>query len=149
MAGERDILGLWAGDGGQGAKFWLSVLTEIKNRGTADVCIVVCDGLKGLPEAIGAVWELAIVQTSSVHNEPCRDRLGGHLCHPGQGLCKRVAFEVQTQTCPPGMAAGFASASGSCTTSAEMRFRRGRPRRGDRLRKELIGACHWDRPRRR
>jgi transposase-like protein len=41
-AGERDILGLWAGGGG--AKFWLSVLTEIKNRGTADVCIVVCDG---------------------------------------------------------------------------------------------------------
>jgi putative transposase len=67
VAGERDILGLWAGDGGEGAKFWLSVLTEIKNRGTADVCIVVCDGLKGLPEAIGAVWELAIVQTCVIH----------------------------------------------------------------------------------
>jgi transposase-like protein len=40
--GERDILGLWAGDGGEGATFWLSVPTEIKNRGTADVCIVVC-----------------------------------------------------------------------------------------------------------
>ena len=37
-AGERDILGLWAGDGGEGAKFWLAVLTEIKNRGTTDVC---------------------------------------------------------------------------------------------------------------
>ncbi|WP_205856917.1 transposase, partial [Phytoactinopolyspora endophytica] len=45
VAGERDILGLWAGDGGEGAKFWLQVLTEIKNRGTHDVCIVVCDGL--------------------------------------------------------------------------------------------------------
>jgi transposase-like protein len=67
VAGERDILGLWAGDGGEGAKFWLSVLTEIKNRGTADVCIVVCDGLKGLPEAIGAVWELATVQTCVIH----------------------------------------------------------------------------------
>jgi transposase-like protein len=44
--GERDILGIWAGKGGEGAKFWLSVLTEIKNRGVADVCIVVCDGLK-------------------------------------------------------------------------------------------------------
>jgi putative transposase len=42
--GERDILGLWAGDGSEGAKFWLSVLTEIKNRGVADVCIAVCDG---------------------------------------------------------------------------------------------------------
>jgi len=46
--GERDILGIWAGDGGEGAKFWLSVLTEIKNRGVADVCIVVCDGLQGI-----------------------------------------------------------------------------------------------------
>jgi putative transposase len=43
--GERDVLGLWAGDGGECAKFWLQVLTEIKNRGVQDVCIVVCDGL--------------------------------------------------------------------------------------------------------
>jgi putative transposase len=67
VAGERDILGLWAGDGSEGAKFWLSVLTEIKNRGVADVCIVVCDGLKGLPEAITTVWELAIVQACVIH----------------------------------------------------------------------------------
>ena len=66
-AGERDILGLWAGDGGEGAKFWLAVLTEIKNRGAADVCIVVCDGLKGLPEAITTVWDRAIVQTCVIH----------------------------------------------------------------------------------
>ncbi|WP_374693827.1 IS256 family transposase [Gordonia rubripertincta] len=65
--GERDILGIWAGEGGEGAKFWLSVLTEIKNRGVADVCIVVCDGLKGLPEAINTVWELAVVQTCIIH----------------------------------------------------------------------------------
>jgi putative transposase len=65
--GERDILGLWAGDSGQGAKFWLSVLTEIKNRGVEDVCITVCDGLKGLPEAITTVWELAVVQACIVH----------------------------------------------------------------------------------
>jgi putative transposase len=66
--GERDILGLWAGDGaGEGAKYWLTVLTEIKNRGTADVCIVVCDGLKGLPEAVNTVWPQAIVQTCVVH----------------------------------------------------------------------------------
>jgi putative transposase len=66
-AGERDILGIWAGDGGEGAKYWLSVLTEIKNRGVADVCIVVCDGLKGLPDAITATWELAAVQTCVIH----------------------------------------------------------------------------------
>jgi transposase-like protein len=65
--GERDILGLWAGDGGEGAKFWLQVLTEIKNRGVADVCIAVCDGLKGLPEAINTVWERAVVQTCVIH----------------------------------------------------------------------------------
>jgi putative transposase len=65
--GERDILGLWAGDGGEGAKFWLAVLTEIKNRGAGDVCIVVCDGLKGLPDAITTVWDRAIVQTCVIH----------------------------------------------------------------------------------
>ena len=45
--GERDILGICAGDSGEGAKFWLGVMTEIKNRGAEDVCIVVCDGLGG------------------------------------------------------------------------------------------------------
>jgi putative transposase len=54
-AGERDILGLRTGDGGEGAKCRLSVLPEIKNRGTSDVCIVVCDGLEGLPEAVNTV----------------------------------------------------------------------------------------------
>ncbi|WP_167455691.1 IS256 family transposase [Mycobacteroides stephanolepidis] len=66
-ADERDILGLWAGDGGEGAKYWLAVLTEIKNRGTADVCIVVCDGLKGLPESINTVWPAAVIQTCVIH----------------------------------------------------------------------------------
>ena len=65
--GERDILGIWAGDGGEGAKFWLGVLTEIKNRGVEDVCIVVCDGLKGLPDAINTTWEQTTVQTCIIH----------------------------------------------------------------------------------
>jgi transposase-like protein len=65
--GMREILGLWAGDGGEGAKYWMHVLTEIKNRGVQDVCMVVCDGLKGLPEAIEAVWPQAITQTCVVH----------------------------------------------------------------------------------
>jgi transposase-like protein len=67
VEGTREILGLWAGDGGEGAKYWLQVLTEIKNRGTEDVCMVVCDGLKGLPDAIGTVWPQAITQTCVVH----------------------------------------------------------------------------------
>ena len=54
--GERDVLGLWAGPtGGEGAKQWMSMLTELRNRGVADVCIVCCDGLKGLPDAIAAI----------------------------------------------------------------------------------------------
>jgi transposase-like protein len=65
--GKRDILGLWIGNGGEGAKYWLQVLTEIKNRGVDDVCIVVCDGLKGLPESIAATWPMAIVQTCVLH----------------------------------------------------------------------------------
>ena len=67
--GERDMLGLWAGEhgDGEGAKFWLRVLSEIKNRGTRDVLMVVCDGLKGLPDAVTAVWDKTIVQTCIVH----------------------------------------------------------------------------------
>ena len=65
--GHRDILGIWAGDGGEGAKYWLHVLTEIKNRGVADACIVVCDGLKGLPESITTVWPQALVQACVLH----------------------------------------------------------------------------------
>src|SRR5215203_2507276 len=65
--GERDILGLWVGDGSETAKFWLQVLTELKNRGVADVCIAVCDGLKGLPDAINTVWEFTTVQACIIH----------------------------------------------------------------------------------
>jgi putative transposase len=66
--GERDVLGLWVGPaGGEGAKQWMGMLTELRNRGVADVCIVCCDGLKGLPEAIAATWPLATVQTCVVH----------------------------------------------------------------------------------
>ena len=65
--GNRDILGLWAGDGGEGAKYWLQVLTEIKNRGVEDVLMLVCDGLKGLPDAVNTVWSDTIVQTCIVH----------------------------------------------------------------------------------
>jgi putative transposase len=67
--GERDVLGLWAGPagGGEGAKQWMTMLTELRNRGVADVCIVCCDGLKGLPDAIAATWPLATVQTCVVH----------------------------------------------------------------------------------
>ena len=80
VTGERDILGLWAGEGrvggidgsggrqpGEGAKFWQQVLTEIKTRGVEDVLILVCDGLKGLPDSVSNVWPDTIVQTCVIH----------------------------------------------------------------------------------
>ena len=60
------MLGLWI-EQTEGAKFWLRVMTELKNRGVADVLITVVDGLKGFPEAISAVFPQAQVQTCIVH----------------------------------------------------------------------------------
>jgi transposase-like protein len=68
LNGRRDVLGLWAGKGGgESAKFWMSVLTDLKNRGVADVFFVVCDGLKGLPDAVNTVFAQAIVQACVIH----------------------------------------------------------------------------------
>jgi putative transposase len=66
--GVREVLGMWVGPtGGEGAKQWMNMLTELRNRGILDVCIVSCDGLRGLPEAITATWPYATVQTCVVH----------------------------------------------------------------------------------
>src|SRR3954462_4954140 len=65
--GRKDVLGLWAGVGGEGAKFWMSVLVDLKNRGVRDVFFVVCDGLKGLPDVVEHVWPQAVVQTCIIH----------------------------------------------------------------------------------
>lgn len=67
VSGEREILGIWSGTGGEGAKQWMGVLTELKNRGVADICMLVCDGLKGLPEAVAVVWKDTTVQTCVIH----------------------------------------------------------------------------------
>ena len=65
-SGHREVLGIWI-EQTEGAKFWLRVMTEIRNRGTQDVLIAVVDGLKGFPEAISAVFPEALVQTCIVH----------------------------------------------------------------------------------
>ncbi|TWJ22429.1 transposase-like protein [Micromonospora endolithica] len=67
LDGDKDILGLWAGAGGEGAKFWMSVLTDLRNRGVKDVFFLVCDGLKGLPEVVTNVWPQTVVQTCVIH----------------------------------------------------------------------------------
>jgi len=68
LNGCKDVLGMWAGDGdGESAKYWMAVLTELRNRGVKDVFFVVCDGLKGLPDSVNAVFPLATVQTCIIH----------------------------------------------------------------------------------
>src|SRR6478752_4893616 len=64
--GSKEILGLWL-EQNEGAKFWLRVMNELKNRGVEDVLIAIVDGLKGFPEAITAVFPQATVQTCIVH----------------------------------------------------------------------------------
>jgi putative transposase len=64
--GTKEILGLWL-EQNEGAKFWLRVMNELKNRGVEDVLIAVVDGLKGFPDAITAVFPQATVQTCIVH----------------------------------------------------------------------------------
>lgn len=66
MEGHKELLGLWISET-EGSKFWLSVITELKNRGVEDVFIMCTDGLKGFPEAIEAVFPRAITQTCIVH----------------------------------------------------------------------------------
>lgn len=66
LEGRKDVLGLWT-SGNEGAKFWLGVLTELKNRGVKDILIVCIDGLKGFPQAIEAVFPEARVQLCIVH----------------------------------------------------------------------------------
>ena len=66
LEGHKDVLGIWIAKN-EGAKFWLSVFTELKNRGLSDVLIACVDGLKGLPEAIESVFPEAEVQLCIVH----------------------------------------------------------------------------------
>lgn len=67
MEGQRDILGHWIGDGGEGANFWLSVLTDLQNRGVADIFLACVDGLNGFSEAIRAVFPQTQVQRCVIH----------------------------------------------------------------------------------
>jgi putative transposase len=89
--GAKEVLGLWI-EQNEGAKFWLRVLNELKNRGVEDILLAVVDGLKGFPEAIAAAYPETIVQTCIVHTIRTqsiigrRERVnragfsGGHLC---------------------------------------------------------------------
>lgn len=66
MEGAKEVLGLWT-NAQEGAKFWLRVLTEIRNRGVKEILVACVDGLKGFPEAIESVYPKALVQLCIVH----------------------------------------------------------------------------------
>ena len=66
VEGERDVLGMWFQET-EGAKFWMQVLSELKQRGVSDILICCVDGLKGFPEAIEAIFPNTVVQTCVVH----------------------------------------------------------------------------------
>ncbi len=92
MQGIKEVLGLWAaptGNNSEGAKFWLQVLTELKNRGVSDVYIVSIDGLKGFPEAIETVFPDAQVQLCLVH------QVRGSLNYVSYKHRKQVAADLK------------------------------------------------------
>ncbi|MBE5438370.1 hypothetical protein E3G50_005077 [Mycobacteroides abscessus] len=127
LGGERDILGLWAGTGGEGAKFWMAVLTELRNRGIKDTFFVACDGLKGLPEVVGNVWPQAIVQTSSINNGRA-GMVSAFTCTTTGRTCANAS--PSRSTCRPvrpwwlrGMDRPARAAPPVSAVSAEMRFR--------------------------
>lgn len=66
LDGQKELLGLWIAQT-EGAKFWLSVMTELKNRGVQDILITCVDGLKGFPEAIASVYPHTNIQLCIVH----------------------------------------------------------------------------------
>ena len=143
--GRREILGLWAGDpaaGGEGAKYWLHVLTEIKNRGVGDVLMIVCDGLTGLPDAVAAVWPQTITQTSSVHHDRAGKVPVVTCSVPGRTYADASPSRSRCRPVHPGRRRASHRSAGAAPTSwwsAEMRFRRSRPYgRG-----QAVEEHHW------
>jgi hypothetical protein len=139
LAGEKDILGLWAGSGGEGAKFWMSVLTDLRNRGIRDVFFLVCDGLKGLPEVAGNVWPLTTVQTCIIHRSRqeircCLSGSGTMVCYADTGRCRRSACpEIRGLTASSGRASAAVGAGDRGPAARAWRGTPGRAaRRGQR-----------------
>ena len=94
--GRKEVLGLWISEN-EGAKFWLSVITELKNRGVEDVLIACVDGLKGFPEAIAAVFPKTTVQVCIVHT--IRNSLGQVAWKDQKAVAKalRPVWEAATE----------------------------------------------------
>jgi putative transposase len=123
LEGRKEVLGMWL-ETTEGAKFWLKVITELKNRGIEDAFIVCCDGLKGFPQAIEAVFPKAVVQTCIVHlirsstrlvayvnrKKLCRDLRQVYAADTEDGaLAALVAFEKEWNERYPMVAATWRS----------------------------------------
>ncbi len=134
LDGRKHVLGIWIGDSdGEGAKYWLGVLTELRNRGVEDVLIVCCDGLRGLPESIRATWPAATVQTSLVHHGRARKGSG---CHPHRRKRTSADRPGRSRRRPvPSVDGGLRTAIRSCAASAETSDGGGLSRRMSRPRR--------------
>ncbi|MCP5374868.1 MAG: IS256 family transposase [Rickettsiaceae bacterium] len=69
IEGKKELLGIWIGKN-EGSKFWMQIITELKNRGVEQIYVACVDGLKGFPEAIGSIFPNTIVQLCIVHSVP-------------------------------------------------------------------------------
>jgi putative transposase len=100
LEGRKEVLGLWL-ESNEGAKFWLRVIAELKSRGIQDILFCCCDGLKGFPEAIEAVFPRAVVQTCLVH------QVRHSLAHVSYGDRKQVAQALRAIYTAPNEAAAL------------------------------------------
>ena len=122
--GERDVLGMWFQET-EGAKFWMQVLTDLKQRGVQDILICCVDGLKGFPEAIEAIFPKTIVQTCIVHL----------IRHCLRYVPRREREQVARDLKPiyTAIDADAAQAGSSASTRSGASGSRRSPRRGGRL----------------
>jgi len=99
--GHKEVLGIWL-ESTEGAKFWLKVISELKNRGVQDILIACCDGLKGFPQAIEAVFPNTVVQTCIVH------MIRNSMRFVGWAQRKAVCAELRNVYAAPTEQAGLA-----------------------------------------
>ena len=108
--GIKHVLGIWV-QTGEGAKFWLQVLTELRNRGVRDVLIACCDGLEGLPEAIETIWPKTVVQTCVVHLIRATMRYISYNDRKGAAELLKLIYTAANESAALDMLAAFADSN--------------------------------------
>jgi putative transposase len=105
--GIKHVLGIWV-QANEGAKFWLQVLTELRNRGVRDVLIACCDGLEGLPEAIETTWPKTVTQTCVVHLIRAALRYVSYTDRKAVAAALRTVYTAATEDAALAALAAFA-----------------------------------------